>query len=100
MRRLRRIFLVLAGSGIVACGLAAHYYYKGFYKWRHGARPSFDAARVRKLEVERISGKAAELRTFLAGGAGGQSGGRGGLIGGYGDRTGGEYKQQVALMVD
>lgn len=82
MRRLRRTLLVLAGLGIVVGGLAAHYYYNGFYKWRHGSRPTFDAARVRKLEVERISGKVEELRVYLASGAGSK------------------YSQQVAFLVD
>jgi len=82
MRRLRRLFLVLAGLGVVACGLAAHYYYIGFYKWRHGTRPALNAVHVRKLEEERISGKAGELRKFLSPG------------------TGKKYNQQVAFLVD
>jgi len=77
MRRLRRSLLVLAGLGIVVCVLAAHYYYKGFYK-----RAASDGPRLRRAEAGRLSGKAGELRTFLAGDAGGR------------------YSSKVAFFVD
>jgi hypothetical protein len=67
MRRLRKLLLVLVGLGIVVCVLAAHYYYKGFYKWKHNSVTSSEVMRLRKAEAFRLEGKAAELKKFLAG---------------------------------
>lgn len=64
--RLRRSLLVLAGLGIVVCVLAARYYYRGFYKWKHQSGASIDPVRLRKAETGRLQDKATELRTFLA----------------------------------
>lgn len=65
MRRLRRSLLVLAGLGIVVCVLAAQYYYKGFYKWKHSSHTTADIMRLRRAEALRLSQKAVELRAFL-----------------------------------
>jgi len=70
MRRLRRILLVLAGLGIVVCVLAAHYYYKGFYRVKHVSGMASGTARVRRAEADRLSVKADELRRFLVGSEG------------------------------
>jgi hypothetical protein len=67
MRRLRKLLLVLAGLGIVVCVLAAQYYYKGFYKWKHRPVTSSEVMRLRKAEAARLEWKAAELKKFLAG---------------------------------
>src|SRR5882762_6981252 len=66
MRRLRRSLLVLAGLGFVVCVLAAQYYYKGFYKWKHHPASADAPLRLRKAETGRLLDKAAELKTFLA----------------------------------
>ena len=66
MRLVRRSLLVLAGLGIVVCVVAAHYYYKGFYKWKHNGSKAFDPHSVKRAEADRLSEKAAELKTFLA----------------------------------
>ncbi|MDO6433827.1 murein L,D-transpeptidase catalytic domain family protein [Flavitalea sp. BT771] len=81
MRRLRKLLLVLAGLGTVVCVLAAHYYYKGFYKWKKRPAASSEAVRLRKAEAARLEGKAADLRKFLAG-------------------TGHTYNSKLAFFVD
>jgi len=67
MRRLRRTLLVLAGLGIVVCVLAAHYYYKGFYRWKHASWATAGPLRLRRVEAQRLSEKAAELRYSMGG---------------------------------
>lgn len=59
---------MLAGLGIVVCVIAAHYYYKGFYKWIHSpARAkAFDPKGLKKAEADRLTEKAADLRTYLS----------------------------------
>lgn len=81
MRRLRRMLLLLAGLGIVVCVLAAHYYYKGFYKWKHASGASAESLRLRRAEVQRLSEKAVELRAFL-------------------DDVDGKYNSRIAFLVD
>jgi len=66
MRRLRKSLLVLAGLGFVVCVWAAHYYYKGFYKWKHLSGASSERVRLRRAETGRLQDKATELKTFLA----------------------------------
>jgi len=66
MRLVRRTLLVLAGLGLVVCVVAAHYYYKGFYKWKHSTPKAFDPYSVKRSEADRLSQKAAELRAFLS----------------------------------
>jgi hypothetical protein len=67
MQWLRRSLLVLAGLVLVACVLAAHYYYTGFYKWRHHSPLSSRPAVLRRMEAKRLEGKAAQLKKFLTG---------------------------------
>ena len=66
MRLVRRSLLVLAGLGLVVCVVAAHYYYKGFYKWKHNTSKAFDSHGLKKAETDRLSQKAAGLKTFLS----------------------------------
>ena len=66
MRLVRRTLLVLAGLGLVVCVVAAHYYYKGFYKWKHSTPKAFDPYSVKRAEADRLSQKAAELKAFLS----------------------------------
>jgi len=81
MKRLRVFLLVLAGVAMVVCGLAAHYYYKGFYG--SNTRDAHIAAghRVDALEESRIAVKAAELKKFLG-------------------RSGSRYNAGLAFLVD
>jgi hypothetical protein len=81
MRLFRRSLLVLAGLGIVVCVVAAHYYYKGFYKGRHRSDAAFAANRLRRAEASRLSEKADDLKAFIA------SSGRG-------------YNKDVAFLID
>jgi len=81
MRRLRRTLLVLAGLGIVVCVLAAHYYYKGFYHWKHASGVAAAPLRLRRVEALRLSEKAAELKAFL-------------------DGAGSRYSTKLAFFVD
>jgi len=66
MRLVRRSLLVLAGLGFVVCVVAAHYYYKGFYKWKRGPTKAFDPRGVKRAEADRLSEKAARIRSFLS----------------------------------
>lgn len=66
MRLVRRSLLVLAGLGLVVCVVAAHYYYKGFFKWKHSSSKAFDPHSLKKAEADRLSQKAAELKAFLS----------------------------------
>jgi hypothetical protein len=81
MRRLRRTLLVLAGLGIFVCVLAAHYYYKGFYKGRHASGAAAGPPHLRRAEAERLSEKAGELRRFQ-------------------DNPEGRYNTRLAFLVD
>ncbi|HVU55905.1 MAG TPA: murein L,D-transpeptidase catalytic domain family protein [Puia sp.] len=65
MRLVRRSLLVLAGLGLVVCVVAAHYYYKGFYKWKRSTSGAFDPHGGKKAEADRLSQKAAQLKAFL-----------------------------------
>jgi hypothetical protein len=67
MGLVRKSILVLAGLGIVVGMMAAHYYYKGYYKWNHApAGEAFEAGRVRRAEATRLEAKAVELKAFLS----------------------------------
>jgi hypothetical protein len=66
MRLLRKSLLVLAGLGIVVCVIAANYYYRGFYKWKHRPSKAFVPHATGRAEEDRLIQKAAELNAFLA----------------------------------
>jgi hypothetical protein len=79
MKWLRNSLLLIAGLGIAGLLLAAHYYYKGFYRpaRMHGLLPVSRPVDVG--ESGRIAQKALALKKFIAGG---------------------DFNQRIAFLVD